>query len=286
MPAEFDPRMTPARPDLADAHLERTVKADRFVAGRAATVTAPVLDIRGKPDTDAALTTQLLHGEAVTVYEDDPATGFSWLQNGTDGYVGYARTAGLGDGSSTHRVTARTAQAYPRPALKSPPLDTLPYLAALTVTGIEDGWAALANGCHVSARHIAPLDEHEPDFVAVAERFLGAPYLWGGRSVLGLDCSALVQLSLMAAGRRFPRDSDMQQSEGAEVSDALQRGDLVFWKGHVGIMTDAQTLLHANAHHMATVREPLAEAEARIAKTDGPVTARRRLDLSALPRLS
>ena len=127
--------------------------------------------------------------------------------------------------------------------------------------------------------HLAPIGAgFETDAAGVALRFLGAPYLWGGRESLGLDCSGLVQQALAACGKACPRDTDMQAGIGVAVAPGdLARGDLVFWKGHVGMMLDAERMVHANGHHMATVVEPLAEAIARIeAAGYGPPTAYRR----------
>ena len=271
-----DPRMTPARPDLAAAYLRGRVEAARFVDGLAAEVTAPVLDMRGRPDLSAALSTQLLFGERVTVYDDDTKTGFAWVQADRDGYVGYVPRDGLGGPAEGRRlaVLSMGAQLYAEPALKSPPVATLPFMASVAVQSDGD-WLKLADGRYISARHVGEV--RDGDFVDWAERFIGAPYLWGGRSQAGLDCSALVQLSLMATGRDVVRDSDMQATLGTEVDGPLRRGDLLFWKGHVGIMRSETQLLHVNATHMQAVIEQVDPAVARIAQTDGPVIARRRL---------
>lgn len=165
-----------------------------------------------------------------------------------------------------------------------PPLEALSIGAGLAVTGESGDFFTTERGGHVFKPHLCPRSQHEPDFVAVAERFLHVPYLWGGRTSLGLDCSALVQLSLAAAGMAAPRDSDLQERELGEALayddslDGLSRGDLVFWKGHVGIMTDPDTLLHATAFTMSVIREPLRPARDRIlARNGGPITAIRRL---------
>ncbi len=274
-----DPRLIPARDDLAAAHLRGTVEAARYADPTPMTVVAPVLDMLGQPTQDAPLTNQLLFGEGFTAYEIDTASGFAWGQADEDGYVGYVPAQGLRHGrpAPTLMVATTAAQTYAQPQLKTRPLATLPALARVEVDAEADGYVRIADGGFVARSQLVPLGQAGQDYVTAAERFLGAPYVWGGRSSFGLDCSALVQLALMAVGRAAPRDSDMQLSLGRDVDGRLERGDLVFWKGHVGIMLDGSQLLHANANYMACVSEPLAEAESRIALTDGPITARRRI---------
>jgi hypothetical protein len=282
MDMHFDRRFTPARPDLAAAHLKDRVEATMFVEGREMRVVGAIADVRCAPAPDASLDTQALCGEAVTVYEEHE--GWAWAQLSRDAYVGYLPSHLLGAArrEPTHRVTALRTFVYPAPNMKVPPLEALPLGAEVTVEG-EGDYVRVTDHGFVYAPHLIPLAQYEPDFVAVAERFLGAPYLWGGKTALGLDCSGLVQISLAAAGIAAPRDTDVQAREiGAELPLAepldLRRGDLVFWKGHVGIMCDEVTLLHANAHHMWVAREPFAEARTRIlAKSFGAVTTIRRL---------
>ncbi|QHQ36718.1 NlpC/P60 family protein [Algicella marina] len=273
-----DPRLTPARGDIAAAHLEGKVTADRFVSGRLLRVAAPVLDMTGKPERSAGLTTQLLMGEAFTAYEKDAETGLAWGQ-AEDGYVGYVSLAGLEAATEPDmQVAVRGTHIYPEPNIKTRPLEALPMLARIRQVGEAPGFVELESGGWCPAQHLAPSGPLVADFVDAAERFLGAPYLWGGRSTEGVDCSGLVQLALAAAGQQVLRDSDMQAALGAEVQGPLQRGDLICWRGHIGIMASEKDLLHANAHHMAVALEPLAEAEARIAaKEFGQVTGRRRI---------
>jgi cell wall-associated NlpC family hydrolase len=274
----FAARLLPARPDLAAAHLHGQVAAARYVGGEPRRVTAAVLDLTSSPEPGAGLATQLLHGERFTVYEtrDD---GLVWGQSARDGYVGYVQASGLGaPGPAGRRVTALWAQLYPRPEVKARTVAELPFLAEVAVDAEERGFSRVVGGGWVASQHLAPVAGDAADQAA---RFLGVPYLWGGRSARGIDCSGLVQLALLAAGQPAPRDSDMQAAllgTGLTPKAPLARGDLVFWSGHVGIMRDAATLLHANAHHMAVTSEPLEQAMARIAATGGgAATMRRRL---------
>ncbi len=277
----FDRRLTPARPDLAAMHLKGDVEADRFVEAVPARVSVPVADLLPRPDAGTVRDTQLLSGEEVDVYER--ADGWAWVQACDDGYVGYLSDSAICDsveGSPTHRVATLGTNLYHEPALKTPTTGALPFAARVAVLERRDGYCRIDDVNWVPDRHLARLDTPAKDWVAVAEMFHGVPYLWGGRSNLGLDCSALIQLARQAAGHRCPRDSYKQvEGEGVTLPDdaELRRGDLVFWRGHVGVMTDAETLLHSNGHHMATVREPLAIAIRRILDTENsPVTRRAR----------
>ena len=275
---KLDPRLTPARPDLAAAHLRGLVTAPDYVEGRAMQVVIGIADLQHEPSHYAPLDTQALFGENVTLYEDQE--GWGWVQLARDGYVGYLPAAALGPARApTHRIAALRTHAYPAPTIKRPPRLALSLGALVDVARFDGDFAVTADGLFLCAKHLAPIDAREPDFVAVAERFLETPYLWGGRTSDGVDCSGLAQTALTAAGIPAPRDSDMQEAalgRPLPLGDALahlRRGDLAFWKGHVGIMRDGATLLHANGWAMKVMSEPLAEARARIEKNGGGAVA-------------
>ena len=278
-----DPRLTPARGDLAAKYLEGKVKAKRFVTGEEFEIADALAALRATPASDASLLTQALKGERVTVY-DRNGEGFAWGQLVSDGYVGWLPDAALAKPSAapTHKITALRTFAFPGPSIKLPPVETLPLGAKVAIAREDGVFAVTREGWYLPHCHVGPIDAFENDFVAIAERFVGTPYLWGGKSSLGIDCSGLVQVALNAAGTGCPRDSDMQQGGLGRALDAsetmkLLRGDLIFWKGHVAIVRDAGTIVHANAHHMATVIENTTEAIARIKAAGSEVAAIKRL---------
>ncbi|WP_422041718.1 C40 family peptidase [Roseibium sp.] len=284
----FDRRLHPVRLDLAALDYQGRVEAERFVEGEVLQVTADSLAMRPDPRPDCPIDTEVLCGEWMTVYEKT-AEGWAWGQLDTDGYVGWISSDGLGPvKAATHRVRALRTYRYPGPDLKFPPLGFLSIGSKVTVVGETETrgltYALLSDGSAVVGKHLVGLDDVATDWVGVAEEMLGTPYLWGGRTSVGLDCSALVQLAAQAGGIDIPRDSDMQEhNAGHEIPhddpSAFRRGDLVFWKGHVGIVTGPNMLLHANGFTMTVAYEPLDSAVERIAATEwGAVTNARRLD--------
>ncbi|HET9935587.1 MAG TPA: NlpC/P60 family protein [Methyloceanibacter sp.] len=279
-----DPRRHAYRHDLAAEPLRGRVASRRFVTGEPRQVAAPSLPLRREPRFDATLDTEALRGEIVTVY--DESEGWAWVQLSRDGYVGYVPGEGLTRAlvAPTHRISALRTYVYPEPDGKTPPLALLSLNAGIATPRKVGKFLALEGGGFVVASHAAPIGTAEPDFVAVAEAFVGTPYLWGGRTSIGTDCSGLVQLALEAAGHASPRDADMQAQELGRVIDpkgALRRGDLVFWEGHVGIMTSGKDFLHANAFHMAVAAEPFAQAKRRIKAAGYEVSCVRRLPRQA-----
>jgi cell wall-associated NlpC family hydrolase len=265
--ARLDPRLTPARPDLAASHLRGQVDAPRYVEGTVQQVIAGQAPVRDGPHHGATMITEALHGERITIYESDEE-GWAWGQLESDGYVGWIPAAALlaPGPAPTHKVTVLRTLMFPGPSIKLPPTEALPMGSQVSVVREDANFGITASGGYLPKRHLAPLGTVEQDFVAVAERFVGVPYLWGGKTCLGLDCSGLVQVALTACGIACPRDSDMQEAaigRAVPLTD-LQRGDLLFWKGHVAIARNSATIIHANAHHMMVAIEPAAEAIARI----------------------
>ncbi len=282
----LDRRLNAFRPDLADERLEGRVDAPRFVTGRPARVAAPVIDLKSAPRPDAGLDTQLLMGEDVLVFED--AEGFAWVQAARDGYVGYVPSSGLTEPlvAPTHVVAVPRTFLYREPDMKKQATacltlgDTVHIVDSAVVRGT--GYALLENGEALIAHHLRPLDENSADYVAIAETLERTPYLWGGKSAFGIDCSGLVQLSMQMTGRTVMRDTDMQERSVGELLPpdhdlaGLRRGDLVFWKGHVAIVTGSDTIIHGNGHTMMVSRESLSDAVERIAWLYGRPTSFRR----------
>lgn len=274
---QLDPRTHAYRPDLASELLRGKVEAERFVPGLSAQVVRGVTALRRQPDPEAPLDSQLLSGEMVTVFDD--VEGWAWVQNGSDGYVGYVESGALGYEVQvpTHWVKVLRTFVYPEPDPKLPPLGWLTMSGGVTVTGREGAYSEISVGGWVYSAHLAGPRDVTRDYTATAIKFLGTPYLWGGKNSLGLDCSGLIQVAMARAGIPCPRDSDMQaESLGKpqpwEPGETVpQRGDLFFFPGHVAIALDDSRVVHANAYAMMVSIEPLAKVEERVRAESGGV---------------
>lgn len=272
-----DPRLTPANGRVAALHLQGRVTAARYTEGDRRQVAAALTTLWRRPG--GPRDRQLPYGEQVTVYEE--GGGFAFVQAARDSYVGHVDAADLGPVSdATHIVAVPATHLYPAPDLKRLELMDLTFGARLRVVSASGAFFETDRGLFVPKPHLRPANKPFADPATVAQMFFGVPYLWGGNSVRGIDCSGLVQAACLACHLPCPGDSDLQEcASGFADLDAdaqLTRGDLVFWRGHVGMMVDAETLIHANAHHMAVAYEALTDAVARIAAAGSPVTARRR----------
>lgn len=273
MTRPLDPRMNAFRPDLADLSLRGAVEARIFVEPVMRQCLRGVLPILAAPNAEAQQISQIRYGEFIDVFEirDD---GFAWIQNRSDRYVGYipVEKGALGDkiAMMSNRVTALSTFVYPTPDVKMPPMDVLTLGSYVSISGQKDNFLELMSGGYIYAKHVAATEESAmPDYVFTAGRMLHAPYLWGGRTPRGIDCSGLVQLVLEMAGIDVPRDSDQQRETIGKPLDypwrdhAWKRGDIVFFPGHVGIMTGIDHIIHANGYTMDATVEPLADLVAR-----------------------
>jgi cell wall-associated NlpC family hydrolase len=278
-----DSRVVPARADLAAAHLKGKIQADRFVEGARKVVRRGHTPLHSAPSEAAMRDTELLYGEVFVVYETND--GWCWGQAVRDNYVGYAHASALTDPGETpdHRIIGLSTPLLREPSLKTSPLDLLPLNARVKVIGRESKCLQIEGGGFIYEKHIAPLSYRAPDWVAVAQRFLGVPYIWGGRTLAGLDCSGLIQTALEASDIDIPRDSDQQEAalrNDVPVTSNLSglvRGDIVFWTDHVGVMLDSERLLHANGFYGEVAIEPLRTAVERITAAGNAITSIKRL---------
>lgn len=274
-----DPRITPANARVAHKSLRGQVRAATFTAGTVMRVAAPLADLRCGEDT-SRLDRQVIHGDGFRVLERHAGRAFGISDRG--GYVGYIPEAALAPWQApTHWVQVRATLGFAADDIKAPDPVVLTMGARVRVSETGATLARTVEGWHIPLSHLAPIEAPADDPVTQAETLIGTPYLWGGNSCGGIDCSGLVQAALIAAGLDCPGDADQQQAAlGAPLPEGapLRRGDLIFWPGHVGIMADADTLLHANGHSMSVCYEPLQAACLRIrAQGDGEVSARKRL---------
>lgn len=293
-----DPRLTPANDRVAHVSLRHLYPDRQAVKGVWMRVTAPVADLRISPDRPRAR--QMLAGARFLTLD---RTG-DWVfgQSGRDGYVGWVLAGTLGpDMAVSHRISALSTHVYPAPDLKVEPVGCLPCgaLVAVAADGVAPGavsathaaqqspaqtaaqsaaqsaargFAALSGGGFVPWPHLTALDQPAADPVDEALRFVGVPYLWGGNSAAGIDCSGLVQVAFWGCGLDCPGDSDMQRATVGVVVDSSSpplRGDLIFWDGHVALCAGSDQIVHANAYHMAVTVEGFTATCARIVVMGG-----------------
>lgn len=279
----LDPNLNPYRADIAALALKGSVVAAKFVAPTPYQVTGGVASLRKVGAEDGEQLSQALHGDIVDIYQE--VDGFGWGQMRCDGYVGWFDMVALSSPilPVTRKVATLRTYAFSDPSPKAPPHFLLSLNAQVCETGeVENGFVHCARAGWVYSAHLAALDHKATDAVTIAEQFMHAPYQWGGVESLGLDCSGLVQTAYKAAGIELPRDSYMQATCGNEVvigSDfqGLKRGDIICWRGHVALLLDDATIIHANSHHLKVSQEPLAQASVRICALYGDIIGIRRL---------
>ncbi|WP_282609816.1 C40 family peptidase [Pelagibius sp. Alg239-R121] len=272
---KLDPRVNCYREDLAASYLEGKIAGRRFVSGRQAQVVRCGAALRRAPSADSPQDSQLLAGETVQIY--DEADGYAWVQSEIDGYVGYVERTALTTSVTeiTHCLSVVRSFVYPEPNIKTPPMTQLSMAALVEVTDRYQGFSLISIGGWIYSDHLMQIDSHVPDFVTTALRFLEMPYLWGGKGSLGIDCSGLVQVSLMRSGLACPRDTYMQaktvgmEIPGEDGNFSMRRGDLIYWPGHVAIVLDQETVVHASGHHMFVTIEPWKDIDERVRRETG-----------------
>ena len=275
-----DKRTTPIRGDLADISLAGKLFAPHYAVPMLRTGIAPVTEIYAEAHATSMPVSALMHGEEFAVL--DVAGYWAWGYCLHDNYLGYVRFAELGDDfDATHIVSAAATLLVVAPSAKARVLARYPMGAQLLCGSPSEcgNYQECENG-FVPRAHLSEMGSVAASPADLAEQLIGTPYSWGGRSGDAIDCSGLVQLVFGLKGIMAPRDADMQQADFvADLPDSamLQRGDLVFFPGHVGIMADAENIIHANGSAMAVSVEPLADATARFAEHDEPMLARKRV---------
>jgi cell wall-associated NlpC family hydrolase len=298
----LDPRLNAIRSDLADIRLKSKFDAIHYASGKPGIVCEPVVSLKGAINPDSDNIHQLLMGEMVWIFED--INEQKWVQSRVDGYVGYATSrsvsqepepspltaAAANANGSTHIVSVPTTFCYPKAELRNPPLYSLSMGSQVTIRSYRElrgtKYAMLAGGGALIKKHLIEIDKFQSDYVGICESLLNTPYLWGGSSAFGIDCSSLVQLSMRMCGTQVLRDSDMQAAtigielDAGENYQNLKRGDLIFWRGHVGVhqgsIDDIPQIIHSSGHTMNVASEPLHQAIERIAYLyESPIGFRR-----------
>ena len=270
----MDRRLTPITARVAHISLKGLVEAPRYTEGEKRRIAMPLADLLRGPG--GARDRQLLLGEGFTVidHQDGYAYGFA----AKDGYCGWVAEQALGEGPKpTHWIASPGTHLYPEPRVQAPEIAALSMGAQVAVIAQGAKFTETSQG-FIPTPHLLPLGQHHKDPISVAEGFLGVPYLWGGNSRAGIDCSGLVQTALLACGIKAPGDSDLQQSLGHDIpeGEALRRGDLLFWKGHVALVVDADRLIHANGHTMSVAYEAIDACIARVLAAEGASVSHKR----------
>ena len=283
----LDPREFAFRPTIAASYLQGIVAADQFSDGVVCSVTESVLPLKNKPNDQAERASEMLFGEKFIVYERQGA--WAWGQSQTDGYVGFVKINGLSDqpASPTHEIKELKTFVYQRPDIKSPVIKELSMGSRVSLKEKGENFICLKEGGWIVKKHVVELNIKEASFIAVAKKYIGTPYLWGGRSSNGLDCSALVQLSLSRVGILAPRDTDQQEETVGcfcgKNPEGIEKGDLLYTQGHVAISSGRDLVLHANVHHMRVVEEPLQAFLSRLDETDHQLRSIKRLKFLGTP---